>query len=60
MKQRIQMQTVEWECISVPDAEARLKAAYDLLFTYPQHNELTENSAVATMSHVQLPSSLTL
>jgi hypothetical protein len=51
MKKRLQVQTVEWDYITVPDAEARLKAAYDLLFTYPQNNELTENSAIATMPH---------
>lgn len=60
MKPRREVQTVEWEYVVVPEAEARLKAAYDLLFTYPQDQELTENSAIATMLHVRPPSSLTL
>lgn len=62
MKKRVQIKTVQWEYIHHPDAEARLKAAYDLLFAAHLSTaaQLTEPPVVATMPHVERPSSLTL
>lgn len=42
-----------WEYCSAPDAEARLEAAFDLLYgkIMPPDQNLTENGEVSIMSH---------
>lgn len=49
MRKQVQIHIVQWEQVSVRDAQTRLKAAYDLLLSYPQDPELTETPAVASM-----------
>ena len=51
MRKRAQVQNVAWEYTQTPEAEARIKAAYDLLWSYPQETKLTENLPLATMPH---------
>lgn len=51
---------VTWEYRPAPDAEARLKAAFDLIFSkeLPPDENLTENGADHTMSHDEQDSSV--
>jgi hypothetical protein len=44
---------VVWEYCSPPDAEARIEAAFDLLYgkVMPPDQNLTENGEVSIMSH---------
>ena len=51
---------VIWEYQAMPDAEARLKAAFDLIFSkeLPPDENLTENEASDIMSHDEQDSSL--
>ena len=52
MRKQVQIHTMQWEHLNVPDSEARLKGAYDLIFSYPQ-SDLTENGEVDTMPSVR-------
>jgi hypothetical protein len=51
---------VIWEYRPAPDAKARLKAAFDLIFSreLPPDENLTENEASDIMSHDEQDSSL--
>ena len=53
MKRTPRKLKVTWEYRPAPDAEARLKAAFDLIFSkeLPPDENLTENEAGDIMSH---------